>query len=140
MISFFSENNFILEQSDKIKQWISNTIESYNKEEGEITYVFCDDDYLLKLNKKFLNHDTLTDIISFDDTLGNLINGEIYISTQRVAENAIQFNQTFIDELHRVMIHGVLHFIGFKDKTPEECNEMRKAENKALNNRIKPKK
>ncbi len=135
MINYFSETDFELNQPQSVSTWISNVISSYNKEEGEITFVFCEDAYLLDLNKRFLNHNTLTDIISFDDTLGNLLNGEIYISVERVKENASEFDQSFIDELHRVIIHGVLHFIGFKDKTEADEQQMRNAENKALASR-----
>ncbi len=135
MISFYSETNFALKNEIEVSGWISAIITSYKKEEGELTYIFCDDVYLLKLNQQFLNHDTLTDIISFDNSLGNLIGGEIYISVERVTENAELFNQHFIDELHRVMIHGVLHFIGFKDKSENEQIAMRNAENKALASR-----
>ncbi len=135
MINYFSETDFELNQPQSISNWISNVISSYNKEEGDITFVFCEDAYLLELNKRFLNHNTLTDIISFDDTLGNLLNGEIYISVERVKENASEFDQSFIDELHRVIIHGVLHFIGFKDKTEADEQQMRNAENKALASR-----
>ncbi len=135
MISFYSETNFILKNQTEVSSWLSAIITSYEKEEGELIYIFCDDAYLLKLNQQFLNHDTLTDIISFDSTLGNLIGGEIYISIERVIDNAKLFKQHFIDELHRVMIHGVLHFIGFKDQTENEQIAMRNAENKALASR-----
>ena len=92
MIVFNYETDFILENESHIKRWISNIIQSYNFEEGEINYIFCDDDYLLQLNIEFLNHDTLTDIISFDYTLGRLISGDIFISVPRVQENAKKFN------------------------------------------------
>ncbi len=136
MIDFFSETNFELSHSKQITVWISNIIKHHNKEEGELIYIFVDDEYLLKLNKQFLQHDTLTDIISFDNTLGNLIAGEIYISIPRVKENASLYNQTFIDELHRVMIHGVLHFIGFGDKTQNQQKIMQEQENAALKQRF----
>lgn len=132
MIEFYSENQFTLPQEREISTWISEEIKARNFEEGEVTYIFCDDAYLHKLNVQFLNHDTLTDIISFDNSLGNLINGEIYISTERVAENAKEFETGFTDELHRVMIHGILHFCGLKDKTEAELERMRAAENKTL--------
>ena len=90
------------------------------------SYVFCDDDYLFDINKEFLDHDTLTDIISFDYSLGKEIHGEIYISVDRVGENAQDFNDRIRDELHRVMIHGILHYCGFKDKTDIEEASMRK--------------
>jgi len=135
MIDFYSENDFKLEQQIEVSQWISSEISARGFEEGEITYIFCDDNYLHKLNVQFLNHDTLTDIISFDNSLGQLINGEIYISTDRVAENATDFKTVFIDELHRVIIHGILHFCGLKDKSLQEAEVMRNAENDALKNR-----
>lgn len=132
MIEFYSENQFTLPQEREISNWISKEIKARNFEEGEVTYIFCDDVYLHKLNVQFLNHDTLTDIISFDNSLGNLINGEIYISTERVAENAKEYETGFTNELHRVMIHGILHFCGLKDKTEAEAERMRAAENQAL--------
>tara|TARA_A100000171_G_C2140463_1_gene155214 strand:+ start:21018 stop:21434 length:417 start_codon:yes stop_codon:yes gene_type:complete len=132
MIEFYSENQFTLPQEREISTWISEEIKARNFEEGEVTYIFCDDAYLHKLNVQFLNHDTLTDIISFDNSLGNLINGEIYISTERVVENAKEYETGFTNELHRVMIHGILHFCGLKDKTEAEAERMRAAENKAL--------
>ena len=132
MIEFYSENQFTLPQEREISTWISEEIKARNFEEGEVTYIFCDDVYLHKLNVQFLNHDTLTDIISFDNSLGNLINGEIYISTERVAENAKEYETGFTNELHRVMIHGILHFCGLKDKTEAEAERMRAAENQAL--------
>lgn len=135
MIEFYSENDFELAQEKEVSSWISAEIEARNFEEGEVAYIFCNDEYLHKLNVQFLDHDTLTDIISFDNSLGKLINGEIYISTERVAENAKEFNTAFNDELHRVIIHGILHFCGLKDKTEEETKTMRKSENEALSNR-----
>lgn len=135
MIEFYSENDFELTEQDEISNWISAEILARNCEEGEIIFIFCDDEYLHKLNVQFLDHNTLTDIISFDNSLGKLVNGEIYISTERVAENAIEFNTSFVDELHRVIIHGILHFCGLKDKTDEDTKAMRNAENKALEKR-----
>ena len=135
MIEFYSENDFELEKEAELSKWISAEIVARTYEEGEIAYIFCDDEYLLKLNVQFLNHDTLTDIISFDNSLGKLVNGEIYISTERVAENAKEFETGFTNELHRVIIHGILHFCGLKDKTEVEAETMRTAENEALSKR-----
>ncbi len=132
MIQFNYETDFKLENEEVIQHWISKCIAAYGFSEGELNYIFCDDDYLLKLNVEFLEHDTLTDIISFDYTLGKLISGDIFISIERIKENAIEFNQTFDSELNRVLIHGVLHYLGQKDKSEFEKDEMRKAEDKCL--------
>ena len=132
MIEFYSENQFKLKDEEEISKWISSVITSEGCIEGEITYIFCDDEYLHKLNLQFLNHDTLTDIISFDNSLGKEIHGEIYISTQRVEENAKEYNVTFDDELHRVIIHGILHYCGYKDKSKADQEIMRTKENDAL--------
>ena len=111
---------------------VGRVIGSEGKVVGELTYVFCNDQQLLKLNKEFLNHDTLTDIITFDYSLGNEIHGEIYISTDRVEENAEEFEVSFMNELSRVMVHGILHLCGYKDKSEEEKNQMRNKENHYL--------
>ncbi len=132
MIEFNYETDFKLENAELIQNWISNCIASYGFNEGELNYIFCDDDYLLKLNVEFLEHDTLTDIISFDYTMGKLISGDIFISVERVRENAKIFNQTFDNELNRVMIHGVLHYMGFKDKGKKDKELMRGEEDKCL--------
>jgi rRNA maturation RNase YbeY len=132
MIEFNFETDFSLENTPKIIDWISEVIISEGFELGEILYVFCDDEYLQKLNIEFLNHDTLTDILSFDYCLGKQINGEIYISVERVADNASDFKTDFVEELHRVMIHGILHFCGYKDKSEKEEAQMRKKEDEAL--------
>ena len=132
MIDFFSETEFNLQNSQEVASWISAIILNENFEEGELSYIFCDDEYLHKLNVEFLKHDTLTDIISFDNSLGNQINGDIFISVERVKENASKFNTTFENELHRVIIHGVLHYCGYKDKTKKDADIMRVKENKAL--------
>ncbi|WP_372768237.1 rRNA maturation RNase YbeY [Lutibacter sp.] len=132
MIQFNYETNFKLESEEIIQSWISACIELYGFSEGELNYIFCDDDYLLKLNVEFLEHDTLTDIISFDYTMGKLISGDIFISVERVHENAKLFSQTIDNELHRVMIHGVLHYMGFKDKTERDKEVMRIEEDKCL--------
>lgn len=132
MIEFNYETDFKLENEELIQNWISNCIESYGFNEGELNYIFCDDDYLLKLNVEFLEHDTLTDIISFDYTMGKLISGDIFISVERVRENAKIFNQTVDNELNRVMIHGVLHYMGFKDKSEKDKEIMRGEEDKCL--------
>lgn len=129
MISFNYETEFSLENEQQISNWISLVISEEEFREGEINYIFCDDDYLLKLNLEFLNHDTLTDIISFDYTVGKEINGDVYISIERVRDNANDFNVEFIDELNRVMVHGVLHYCGYKDKSEDEERIMRLKEN-----------
>ena len=132
MIIYNYETDFNLNNETVLTEWISNTILKYNYTLGEVNYIFCDDNYLHKLNVEFLNHDTLTDIISFDNTVGKLVSGDIFISIERVKENAIDFNVSYEEELHRVMIHGVLHYLGFKDKSDEDKKAMRNDENDAL--------
>jgi rRNA maturation RNase YbeY len=128
MISFNYETKFKLENTELISEWISNTISEENCKEGEINYIFCNDDYLHKLNVDFLDHDTLTDVISFDYSVGKELHGDIYISVERVEENASDFNVAFQDEIARVIIHGVLHYCGYKDKTDADEKEMRSKE------------
>ena len=132
MVTFNYETDFDLKDENLLEYWIDNVVSKKGFSLGELNYIFCDDDYLHKLNVEFLQHDTLTDVISFDNTLGKLISGDIYISIERVADNAKDFEVSFIEELHRVMIHGVLHYMGYKDKTETEKKEMRNAENMAL--------
>lgn len=132
MINFFAETEFQLKGEDKISTWINNAITAENKIEGEINFIFVNDDYLLGLNEMFLNHDTLTDIITFDNSVGNILHADIYISTERVQENATDFKVSFQEELHRVMIHGVLHLAGYGDKTDDEVAVMRARENHYL--------
>jgi rRNA maturation RNase YbeY len=132
MITFNYETDFILEEEIVIEKWLNAVILSHNCEEGDVNIIFCDDAYLHKLNVEFLQHDTLTDIISFDNSLGKLINGDIFISTERVSDNARDYKVSFLEELQRVMVHGVLHYIGFKDKKAEDQKEMTRQENKAL--------
>ena len=128
MISFNYETQFKLENTEQLSEWISNTISEENCKEGEINYIFCNDDYLHKLNVDFLDHDTLTDVISFDYSLGKELHGDIYISVERVEENASDFKVSFQDEIARVIIHGVLHYCGYKDKTDADEKEMRSKE------------
>lgn len=132
MISFNYETDFELLNESQLSDWISTTILNEKCKEGEINYIFCDDEYLHKLNVEFLNHDTLTDIISFDYSVGKELHGDIYISIERVAVNAKDFKIDFIDELHRVMIHGILHYCGYKDKTEADETVMRQRENDYL--------
>jgi rRNA maturation RNase YbeY len=132
MISFNYELDFQLHNETLYSEWISKVIVSENKKEGEINYIFCDDNYLLDLNQKFLNHDTLTDIISFDYSLGNNLHGDVYISIERVQENAIDFGVDFDDELKRVMIHGILHYCGYKDKSENDELIMRRKEEEKI--------
>lgn len=132
MIQFNYETDFKLTNEDQLANWISNVIKSEGFKEEDINYIFCDDDYLFKLNLEFLKHDTLTDIISFDYSVGKIIQGDIFISIERVTDNAKDFNVAFLDELHRVMVHGILHYCGYKDKTEEEERMMRSKENHYL--------
>ena len=129
MINFNYETDFSLSSEEHISNWILNVISTEGFKCEEINYVFCDDDYLHKLNVEFLNHDTLTDIISFDYSVGKIIQGDIFISIERVADNAKDFSVSFIDELNRVLVHGVLHYCGYKDKTEDEAKIMRTKEN-----------
>jgi probable rRNA maturation factor len=117
MIKFFSNNSFRLANKDRISLWLLDVIKNEEKSLNEISYNFCSDSELLKVNKEFLSHDTLTDIITFDYSGLSGISGEVLISTERVKENAQEFSQVFNVELRRVMVHGVLHLCGFKDKT-----------------------
>ncbi|HPF98120.1 MAG TPA: rRNA maturation RNase YbeY [Mangrovimonas sp.] len=133
MIGYNYETDFRLNTEDLYTQWISKTIEAESCSQGEINYIFCDDEYLHKLNVEFLNHDTLTDIISFDYSIGKIVHGDIFISVERVADNAQDFKVTFEEELARVIIHGILHLCGYKDKTDEDAQIMRLKENHYLN-------
>ena len=128
MIVFNYETKFVLNNPQSIINWISQSIDNESYKLGDINYIFCDDEYLSKLNVKYLEHNTLTDIISFDETLGKLVSGDIFISIDRVKKNATEFEVSFTNELHRVMIHGILHFCGYNDKTKEEKEMMRKKE------------
>ena len=132
MISFNYEIDFEILEETIYTNWISSVIISENKSEGEINYIFCDDDYLVEINQQYLNHDTLTDIISFDYSLGNEIHGDIYISIERVRENAEEFKVSFEEELKRVMIHGVLHYCGYKDKSESDELLMRFKEDEKI--------
>ena len=134
MITFNYETSFQLKNQNIIEHWVDTIVSDQEFSIGEINYIFCDDAYLHKLNVEFLQHDTLTDVISFDNTLGKLISGDIFISVERVEDNAKDFKVTFEDELHRVMIHGVLHYMDYKDKSEEDKIRMREAENSALSN------
>jgi rRNA maturation RNase YbeY len=132
MISFNYETNFELSSESDYASWIQNIIASENKEEGDINYVFCDDEYLHKINVEYLNHDTLTDIISFDYCEGNFLHGDIFISIERVAENAKEFKVSLENELKRVMAHGVLHYCGYKDKSEQDELLMRQKEDEKI--------
>jgi len=124
--------DFELENELRVKRWITAIVNAQNKRVGNIGYLFCDDAYLINVNRTYLNHDTYTDIITFDYVEGNVISGDIMISVERVRENAALFNSSFEQELRRVIIHGVLHLLGQADKSDEEAAEMRKKEESAL--------
>lgn len=128
MISFNYEIDFVIEEEVRFLKWITNTIKEESRNEGEINYIFCSDNYLHKLNVDFLNHDTLTDIISFDYSVGKELHGEIYISIERVQENALNFKVSFKEEIARVIIHGILHYCGYKDKSVDDKMLMRSKE------------
>lgn len=132
MIEFSAQNTFDLDNKKRLESWIVSVVNSHDYTIGDLSYLFCDDDYLLEINQEFLNHDTYTDIITFDYSYGKTLSAELLISTERVKDNAKVFKTSFYNELHRVMIHGVLHCLGFKDKTELETEAMREAENNAL--------
>lgn len=132
MISFNYETDFEIQDEAKYEAWLSAIITSEEKREGEINYIFCDDEYLLQINIQYLDHDTLTDIISFDYTVGKEINGDIFISVERVKENAAEYGVSFEEELMRVMAHGILHYCGYKDKSTDDEALMRKKEDEKI--------
>ena len=132
-VSFnFVETKNILSQKNKIKAWIKSVVEKKGMKVGDISYIFCKDEYLLNINKTYLNHDYFTDIISFDYSDKDKVAGDLFISIDRVLDNSKSLNQEFEQELYRVIIHGVLHLLGLKDKTEKEEKEMRKAEEECL--------
>ena len=132
MITFNYQTDFILDNQSQISDWIEEIMILEGYQMGDINYVFCDDSYLNKMNVEFLNHDTYTDIISFDYSLGKQLHGDIYISVERVIENAKIYQSSFKNELCRVMIHGILHYMGFKDKTNDQQKEMTEKGNQCL--------
>ena len=132
MINFNYETDFELSDETLYANWISEVITSELKDVGEINYIFCDDNYLLEINRQYLDHDTLTDIISFDYSERNVLQGDIFISVERVTENAIDFGAPFGEELKRVMAHGVLHYCGYKDKSESDEQLMRQKEEEKM--------
>jgi len=129
MISFNYESDFILSNENIFSNWIEEVVTSESYVLGEVNYIFCNDEYLHKINLEFLKHDTLTDIITFDNTVGKTIYSDIFISVERVEDNANDFKVTFEEELKRVIIHGVLHLCGYKDKSEADAALMRSKEN-----------
>lgn len=123
---------FTLKNKQAIRQWIATVAANEGFSIAPINYIFCSDGHLLEMNNQFLNHNYFTDIITFDYTEGKRVSGDIFISVDRVADNAKTYKSTFEEELHRVMIHGVLHLMGYKDKSPADEKKMRQKENGAL--------
>lgn len=136
MIEFHNENiKFTLKKKPELKAWITSVIVKRKKNPGDICFIFCSDEYLLNINKEYLDHDTYTDIITFDYTKEDpkqAISGDIFISVDSVKENAKTFSKTLENELQRVMIHGVLHLLGYTDKTKKAKEEMSKEEDRCL--------
>ena len=128
MIDFNYLDKFQLSNEQEVRGWLEFVLDEEDRELGEVSYIFCDDDYLYDINVKYLKHNTLTDLISFDYSLGKVVSGDIYISVDRVEENARDREIEFADELHRIMVHGLLHYIGYKDKTEAQRKTMRKKE------------
>ena len=132
-ITFQAENiNFPKIKKRATTKWIKSVANKYNKQIGDIYYLFCTDEKILEINRQFLNHDFYTDIIAFDYSEGNKISGDIFISLETVLSNSQKYQTSFDEELHRVMIHGILHLCGLNDKSDDEIKEMRKAEDEAL--------
>jgi probable rRNA maturation factor len=129
----FLRDGFSLSGRTRLKTFIGSVFKKEKKQLGQLSYIFCSDDYLLEINRQYLNHDFFTDIISFDlSGPGPALNAEIYISVDRVRDNARDFKSSFKNELHRVIFHGALHLCGYKDKKRVDQQKMRKMENKYL--------
>ena len=134
MIYYHQEDtSFNVKHKLAIRKWVNATIKNEGKTPDDITYIFCSDQYLLELNRSALDHDYFTDIITFDYCEGDIVSGDLFISIDRVEDNAKTLGHSFIDELHRVMIHGVLHLCGYKDKSKKEEQTMREKEDYYLN-------
>ncbi|MDP4828377.1 MAG: rRNA maturation RNase YbeY [Flavobacteriales bacterium] len=133
ILFFNADSPYTLLQKRKIKTWIIDCANKENKRVGEVNIIFCTDEYLLEMNRSHLDHDFYTDIITFDSSTKSEINGELYISVDRVKDNAKTHNAKFVDEMHRVIIHGFLHLMGYKDKKPSEEKQMRLKEDFCLN-------
>lgn len=123
---------FVLKEKRKVSKWINDVIKSHQKKLGNVSYIFCSNKYILELNQQYLNHNYFTDIITFDYCYDNVVEGDIFISIDTVLDNSHRFKTNFNDELLRVIIHGVLHLIGFSDKTVKEQKQMRVLEDNAL--------
>lgn len=132
MIDFHYLTDFQIEEEIQYTNWISRIICSEKSTIGELDFIFCNDEYLLKINQDYLEHDTYTDIITFPYSEGELISGDIFISVERVAENANTYAVDFNTELRRVMAHGLLHMLGYGDKNDEEAQMMRAKENEKI--------
>ncbi len=132
MISFFYETDFKINKAANWKKWIESAVKDEGFKTDDINYIFCDDEYLLQINIDYLQHDYYTDVIGFQYSDGPELSGDIYISIDRVKDNAAENKISFDKELSRVMIHGILHFMNYKDKTEEEIEKMRTAEDKWL--------
>ena len=128
MIDFNYLDTEQLFDEQSVTAWLEFVLDEEDRELGEVSYIFCDDEYLYDINVKHLNHNTLTDIISFDYSLGKVVSGDIYISVERVLENAEERGLKFSDELNRIMVHGLLHYIGYKDKSETDKKTMRAKE------------
>lgn len=133
-VHFFSEDtSYPLKNKNNLKRWIKDTIKAEGFKLGELNYILCSDNYLLSINQQYLNHDTYTDIVTFDNTeIAGEINGDIFISVERTQENAQKFNVSAETELHRVIIHGVLHLLGYKDKSAAHKKQMTAKEDEYL--------
>lgn len=132
MISFEYIQASSFKPSVNHKLWLQQVIRREGKVPGDISYIFCSDEYMLERNTAFLNHDTYTDIITFDECVGDVISGSILISVDRVADNAAKFGKSFENELLRVIVHGTLHLCGYKDKSDDEAKLMRQKEDESL--------
>jgi len=134
MAIYFSNERveFDLQEPERVKKWISHVVRIRGKRVGEVNYIFCNDAYLIEVNRTYLDHDTYTDIITFDYVAGNIVSGDIFISIERVRENARLFDASFEHELHRVLIHGIHHLLGQGDKNETEAKQMRNLEEESL--------
>jgi len=133
-ISFFSEDTkYSLKNRRILKRWINDCIVREGKRPSAISFIFCSDQYLLSINRQYLQHDFYTDVITFDYSEGDNVSGDVFISVDTVLENSILFKKEFIDELHRVIIHGILHLCGHGDKSEEDASKMRLLEDNSLN-------